>query len=131
MELPDGVEELSIWQSSLLSLKGISRYRNLKKVSLAPARRLTDVDELNQLPQLEFFQTAYAPKIEYSTLNNLTLKTLLIEAGSIPSFKFLNNLPSLQQINTNAKALDGDLTPITSRKWHPNSYVKRVKLTYF
>jgi hypothetical protein len=131
MELPDNIEELILWNAPLVSLKGIERYQKLKILHIALARRLQDISQTNQLLNLVDLKFAHAPKVDYSTLDNPYLRYLIIQCSSLPSVKFLNQIPNLELFTTFAKITDGDRTPLFSRKWHGSSYVKGVKLEYF
>jgi protein phosphatase 1 regulatory subunit 7 len=121
LPLLPSLRELYLWQPLLTSLEGIQRFGTLVKVELAYApklQRIVGLEQLSLLDELELYKCIHAELLP--TVG--TLKTLrilrLIECGSLPSIKFLQNLPTLEDFAfRDTHVGDGDLSPLLGLKW--------------
>jgi protein phosphatase 1 regulatory subunit 7 len=93
----------------------------LVKVALSYAPKLCDLKGLDQLPfldELEFDKCIHAELLPIvGTLKTLRILRLLA-CGSLPSLKFLRNLPKLEDFSfVGTHVTDGDLLPLLGLKW--------------
>ena len=109
------LEELDVVQSSLKSLDGIDRSKNISSVSLYYNRSLTDISELEKISDsLQELVIEYSPKItDFSCLQKLINLKYLTLTGSndLRDLSFLKAMPKLKVFSFSMNVLDGDLTP--------------------
>lgn len=111
------LEELSLLNSPLESLKGIEKLTKLKKIRFGNLRKLTSLLGIESLTNLESFSIEGSKKIhsidEVANLVNLTFLSIS-ENANIKSLKPIANLKKLKIItlygSTNIE--DGDMTPL-------------------
>jgi hypothetical protein len=112
------LEELSIKNTGIKSLFGISQLHGLRRLTLGLAKNLDSlagVERLSQLVELEINTCKKLSSIEpISSLKRLRI-LLIVEFGDIASLKPIEGLTDLSKVmfygSTNF--LDGDLSPLT------------------
>jgi hypothetical protein len=99
---------------SLTSIEGIKHLPNLKRVIFYDCPNIESIDELGELPSLEYLEISGIknPNIEALGKINSLSKLRLSNCGDISSIKFINDLPNLKWfVFTDTNVLDGDLKP--------------------
>lgn len=115
VELPPwpGLEELELVQGGLDALRGVSRYTGLKKITLAYLRRLSNIEEIQELSGLEEVEFDHCAHVEdFAVLGRLAELAVLhlSHCGTIPSVRFAARLEKLRHLSfVGTTVLDGDL----------------------
>lgn len=82
-ETPENVEEIVFSSESLTSIDGLERFKNLKAVSFVHCAKLSDLESLKELSQLEYVSIhGNFSDISYIE-NNLSLKGLFLSSSNI------------------------------------------------
>ncbi|WBW97206.1 hypothetical protein [Oceanirhabdus sp. W0125-5] len=110
------IEELTVTQSTITSLKGCGKFKNLKKLELNYINKLEFIDQLElNADILKSLRIDNCKKIKnhnyVSCLKELELLSFC-DCDKISTIEFIRNLPKLKQfmfVNTNV--IDGDLSP--------------------
>lgn len=111
------LEELSILNSPIENLQGLSLLKKLKTLRLANLKKVTSLHGLEDLQYLEELEVQRCKGIgaisEILKLNKLT-RLLLIDIGDIASIKGIENLTELKDFlfYESTNIIDGDLSPI-------------------
>jgi hypothetical protein len=112
------LEELSIINSPVENIEGISVLKNLKVLRLGNLKKLTSLQGLHNLHELEELEIQRCKGIftisEVLQLNKVK-RLLLIDLGDIASINGIENLTELQDFlfYESTNIIDGDLLPIT------------------
>ncbi len=119
-DLP-ALRELGLIQSAIGSIRGIERFRGLRKLTLAYFTKLRSVAEVAHLPDLEDLDVHVCRKIEDHEAVRVLKKLRVLkynDCGQMPSVAFVNEMPALEFfafVGTNV--LDGDLGPLIRLKY--------------
>lgn len=120
-DLPS-LEDLSIVQSPLTSIRGVGRFRKLKRLELSYLTKLESIagiEELND-SRLEILESEKCKKIgDHAAVRTVpSLRVVRFnDCGEIPSIDFLYGLPNLEDFRfVNTNVLDGDLRPLLRLK---------------
>ena len=110
------LESFFISMSNIESLTGIEEFKKLKNIEFHYLRNVTHIKEVANLSDtLEFLTFGNAKKItDFESVTALKkLKTLGFNScGSIPSIKFINDMPNLEDLRfMSTDVIDGDMTP--------------------
>jgi hypothetical protein len=137
------LKRVSLWQVSIKDFGGIECFINIDSISVTRCMSLTSIQGIGVLSALQSVYFANIPKLaEYSELckcqNIVKLefdgikngdlmqlrqikslrKMILSNCGSIPSIKFIDDLPNLEFFSfVDTNVLDGDLTPCLRLKY--------------
>lgn len=108
------LEELVLTYGNMESLKGIEKVKNLKKLQLNYIFRLTNIDAIKFLHELECLEIESCKKIRsfqcIKELKNLN-KLLLWKVGDIDSISFVADLKKLNHlVFGESNVIDGDLS---------------------
>jgi hypothetical protein len=110
------LEKLSISNSPIKNLKGISNLKNLKELELGLLTKLTLIDGIESLPLLEKLTIQSCKKIPFEKIWQLkNLKRLyLSDIGDIPTIKQIDNLKNLEEIDIigMSRIVDGNTSPL-------------------
>ncbi len=115
------LEELSILNSPVENIHGLSSLERLKVLRLANLKNLTSLNGIQKLHKLEELEIQRCKGIstisEVLQLNKLK-RLLLIDLGDIASIKGIENLTELKDFlfYESTNIIDGDLFPITKLK---------------
>jgi protein phosphatase 1 regulatory subunit 7 len=128
------LESLFISMSNVESLKGIEAFEKLKYIEFHYLRNLTQIQAVASLSDtLEFLTFGNAKKItDFESVTALKkLKTLGFNScGSIPSIKFINDMPNLEDFRFMSTVIaDGDMTPTIRLKYAAFSNKKHFSHT--
>jgi len=129
------LESLYISMSNIESLKGIEEFERLKNIEFHYLRNLTHIKEVANLSGvLEFLTFGNAKKIiDFESVTALEkLKTLGFNScGSIPSIKFINDMPNLEDFRfMSTDVIDGDLSPLKRLRYAAFVNKKHYSMTY-
>ena len=102
--------------SNIESLTGIEQFKKLKSVEFHYFSNLKHIKAVTNLSDtLDFLTVGNAKKItDFESVTALNkLKTLGFNScGSIPSIKFINDMPNLESFRfMSTDVIDGDMTP--------------------
>lgn len=118
-DLPS-LKHLALAQTSITSLRGISKLNLLKSLSVAYSSKLEALDEIDTLSGLELLDFQKCPKLkQYDVLRTLkNLRVLRINGcAEIGSLGFINEMPRLEEFRfVNTNIVDGNLTPLLRLK---------------
>ncbi|MFT5424974.1 MAG: protein phosphatase 1 regulatory subunit 7 [Phycisphaerales bacterium] len=120
-ELP-ALEDLSIVQSPLTSIRGVGRFRKLKRLELSYLTKLESVAGIEELSgsRLERLECHVCKKIgDHAAARAVpSLRVLRYnDCGEIPDIGFLDDLPNLEDFRfVHTNILDGDLCPLLRLK---------------
>jgi hypothetical protein len=108
------LEELILTYGNMESLKGIEKVKNLKTLQLNYIFRLTNIDAIKFLHELECLEIESCKKIKsfqcIKELKNLN-KLLLLKVGDIDSISFVTDLKKLNHfVFHETNVIDGDLS---------------------
>ncbi|KAB1156550.1 leucine-rich repeat domain-containing protein [Flavobacterium luteum] len=111
----ENLTELYLFQTNIISLKGIDRLNNLKKLQLYSGNKLESISDLNYLSNgLEEIEIEKCKKIkDYEVLGNLKLikRLLILDSNEIPTISFIKNLNNLEFFSFGGtNVVDGDLS---------------------
>ena len=110
------LEKLSISNSPIKNLRGISNLKNLKEIELGLLTKLTLIDGIESLPLLEKLIIQSCKKIPFEKIWQLkNLKKLyLSDVGDISTIKQIDNLKNIEEIDIigMSKIVDGDSSPL-------------------
>jgi hypothetical protein len=112
------LEELSIKNTSIKELAGISQLRNLRRLEIGLAKNLESLAGVEHLSKLEELEINNCKRLSslapVSSLKHLR-SILVLDCGDIDSLRPVDGLPNLKRVmfygSTNV--IDGDLSPIT------------------
>ncbi|PVY36084.1 hypothetical protein [Pontibacter virosus] len=109
------------WSSST-SLKGLSKYQNLKRLELHYCTKLETLDGIESVNrEIEHIHINQSKKLTNHKRITILKKLKVLcynDCGAIENLSFLNELPHLRDFRfVNSNILDGDLSPILH---HPN-----------
>lgn len=113
--------ELTILNSSIEDLQGISILKNLKSLRLGNLKKVSSLQGIGELQQLEVLEVQRCKEVftvfEIFDLSNLKC-LLLLDLGEIASIKGIETLSNLEDFlfygSTNV--LDGDISPVFKLK---------------
>lgn len=120
-ELP-ALEDLSIVQSPLTSIRGVGRYRKLKRLELSYLTKLESIAGIEELSgsRLEILECEKCKKIrDHAAVRAVpSLRVVRFnDCGEIPSIGFLDDMPNLEDFRfVNTNVVDGDLRPLLRLK---------------
>ena len=120
-ELP-ALEDLSIVQSPLTSIRGVGRFRKLKRLELSYLTKLKLIAAIGELKngRLEVLDCQKCKKIsDHEAVKSLpSLRVVRFnDCGEIPSISFLDDMPNLEEFRfVNTNVVDGDLRPLLRLK---------------
>lgn len=120
-ELP-ALEDLSIVQSPLTSIRGVGRFRKLNRLELSYLTKLESIAGLEELEGdgLEVLDCQKCKKIsDHAVVRSLpSLRVVKFnDCGEIPAIGFLEDMPTLEEFRfVNTNVLDGDLRPLLKLK---------------
>lgn len=112
------LEELSILNSQIEDIQGLSKLKNIKALRLGNLKKLTSLKGLNNLHELVELEIQKCKGIftisEIQKLNKLE-RLLLLDSGNVPSIKGIEKLANLKDFifYESTNIVDGDLTPLT------------------
>jgi Leucine-rich repeat (LRR) protein len=111
----NSLEHLSLIQPKVVSLKGIEKFKNLKKLEIYGASKLETIAPIQLLSNsLENIEIERCKKIkDYEALRNFSkLKKIIIsESGEIKTLVFITTLPKLKFLSfVGTNVLDGDIS---------------------
>ncbi|MEW6747665.1 MAG: hypothetical protein AB1486_33455 [Planctomycetota bacterium] len=116
------LEDLSIVQSPLTSIRGVGRYRLLKRLELSYLTKLESIAGIEKLndSRLEILECEKCKKIRDHAVVR-TVPSLRVvrfnDCGEIPSIGFLDDMPNLEDFRfVNTNVVDGDLRPLLRLK---------------
>lgn len=113
--ISEKLENLSITQSNIKSLKGIEKAEGLKTLHLYYNRSLDDISDLKKVKKtLKTLVIQSCGKIkDFSVLKELEYleKLTIWGSNSIENLKFINNIKDLKLFDFDINVIDGDLTP--------------------
>jgi len=117
-ELPniENLKELAITQSTIKTLDGIEKYKNLESLKVHYSSKLETISCIQNLSEtLKTLWFEVSKKIkdkeQVVLLNNLNLLAY-INCGEIPSIDFINKLKNLKDFRfVDTNVLDGDISP--------------------
>jgi hypothetical protein len=117
----EDLEYLEINWSSSTSLKGLLKYKSLKRLELHYCTKLETLDGIDDLNQnIEYMHVNQSKKLKgHERITQLTeLRTLCFnDCGGIENLDFLISLPHLEDFRfVNTNILNGNLMPLTN---HP------------
>jgi len=107
--------ELYLFQTDIVSLKGIERFKNLQKLQILSATKLESIVDLKYLPNcLVEIEIEKCKKInDFESLGHLRSikRLLLLDCGEIKNLSFVKKLPNLKFLSFGrTNVLDGDLS---------------------
>lgn len=111
----ESLETIRLFITDIVSLRGIEKFRNLKKIEIYNAPKLESICELVSLSNtLEDVQFERCKKIQdFESLYNLTSikRLLMLDSGEIKSLSFIKNLTNLEFLSFGGtNILDGNLS---------------------
>jgi hypothetical protein len=116
-ELPE-LDDLSLVQSPLVSIRGVGRFRRLRRLELSYLTKLESIASLEELADggLEILDCQVCRKIgdHEAARTAPSLRVLHFnDCGEIPGLGFLNDMPKLETFRfVNTNVADGDLRPL-------------------
>jgi hypothetical protein len=110
------LEELTITQGSINSLKGCGLFPNLRKLELNYLRNLEYIDEIEKnastLKSIAFDTCSKIKNHDYVSCLKELESLIFSKCGNIENLQFLKLLPKLKHFSfVDSTILDGDLTP--------------------
>jgi hypothetical protein len=111
------LDDLDLVQASNLTLSGIERFPEIRRLTVAYFPKLVDLSPLTAFADgvLEILEFGNCPKLAHHDQVRVirSLRRLAFnKCGEIPSLSFLNELPALESFSfVNTNIIDGDLTP--------------------
>ena len=120
-ELP-ALEDLSIIQSPLTSIRGVGRFCKLTRLELSYLSKLESIAGIEELKGgcLEILDSQKCKKIsDHAAVRTVpSLRVVKFnDCGEIPTIDFLDELPNLEDFRfVNTTVLDGDLHPLLRLK---------------
>lgn len=111
----DELTELYLFQTNIVSLNGIEKYKKLKKIQIFSATKLESISALKYLSNgLVEIEIENCKRIkDYEVLGNLKLmkRLLILDSGEIKSLSFVKNLHNLSFLSFGStNILDGNLS---------------------
>lgn len=116
------LEDLSIVQSPLISIRGVGRFRNLRRIELSYLTKLESIAGIEELrdSQLEILECEKCKKIRNHAAVRAVPSLRVVrfnDCGEIPNIGFLDDLPNLEDFRfVNTNVVDGDLRPLLRMK---------------
>lgn len=116
-ELP-GLEDLSLVQSPLISIKGVGRFSRLKRLELSYLTKLESIAAVGELKngRLEILDCDVCKKMrDHEAVKEVpSLRVVRFnDCGEIPSIEFLKNMPNLKEFRfVDTTIADGNLSPL-------------------
>lgn len=123
------LKKLDIVRNSFTSLSDLAYFQHLDEIDIAYCSKLKDISGIENCKDLATVDFEATKKIaDYTPLTKLKkLRNLRIfNCGDIPSLSFINDIPSLEDLNfTSTNIVDGDLKPCLRLKSAWSSFGKK------
>ena len=114
------LQQLSMTQAALTSLRGASRFYGLRRIELAYLSKLESLHDAEQLQLLEVLDCQKCRKLrDHDIVRSLTnLRVLRFnDCGEIPNLNFIDEIPSLEEFRfVGTNIADGNLGPLLRLK---------------